>query len=398
MRIAIVGAGIGGAGAGIALARLGHEVTVYEQVRENRPVGAALSLWPNAVKVVNWLGLGEELAALGGRMERMAYRDGRTGELLCDFSLAPVAEFTGEPAYPVVRADLQNLLWERLGPDRIRLGMRLTEVGQERDEAVAVFEGGERVTADLLIGADGARSIVRDFVAGPGIERRYAGYTNFNGIVIADPGIGPGDTWTTYVADGKRAAVMPVAPRSDGAGRFYFFADVPQPAGLSYDRSEGATPLRAAFDGWAPGVRRLIDSIDPETSLNRVEIWDIDPFHTWAKGRVAILGDAAHNTSPDIGQGGGMALEGAFVLATALAAHHDDPAGALRRYQEVQSPRAAELVLRARKRALETHAFDPAVTDAWYAGLRQETGENVIRGLVGNTLGSPINLAAGALD
>ncbi len=186
---------------------------------------------------------------------------------------------------------------------------------------------------------------------------------------------------------------MPVA-----AGRFYFFADVPQPDGVPYDRSEGAEPLRLAFDGWAPGVQRLIDSIDAETSLNRVEIWDIDPFHTWTKGRVAILGDAAHNTSPDIGQGGGMALEDAFVLATTIAAHPHDPVRALRRYERIQSPRAEELVLRARRRALETHAFDPAVTEAWYAGLREETGENVIRGLVGNTLGSPINLGVGTLD
>ncbi len=397
MRITIVGAGIGGASAGIALTRLGHEVTVYEQVRANRPVGAALSLWPNAVKVLNWLGLADELAALGGRMDRMAYREGHSGAPMCDFSLAPVFEQTGQRAYPVVRADLQNLLWDRLGTQpaggRIRLGKQLVEVRQEGETAVAVFADGEVVTSDLLIGADGARSLVRGFVAGPGIERAYSGYTNYNGIVPADPAIGQADTWTTYVADGKRAAVMPVAE-----GRFYFFADVPQPAGLAYDRAEGIAPLRAALDDWAPGVQRLLAAIDPETSFNRVEIWDIDPFHTWAKGRIAILGDAAHNTSPDIGQGGGMALEDAFVLATTLAAHPDDPVGALRRYHRIQSPRAAELVLRARRRALETHAFDPTVTEEWYAALRRESGEHVIRGLVGNTLDSPINLGVGALD
>ncbi len=172
MRITIVGAGIGGASAGIALSRLGHDVTVYDQVRENRPVGAALSLWPNAVKVVNWLGLADEIAALGGRLDRMAYREGRTGEPMCDFSLAPVAEQTGQRPYPVVRADLQDLLWDRLGTGRIRLGKQLVEVRQEGEEAIGGFADGETVAADLLIGADGARSLIRGFIAGPGIERR----------------------------------------------------------------------------------------------------------------------------------------------------------------------------------------------------------------------------------
>ena len=92
----MIGAGIGGARAGIALRRLGHEVVIYDRMRENRPVGAALSLWSNGVKVLNWLGLADEVAALGGRMETMAYRDGMTGEALCGFSLAPVTAATGQ--------------------------------------------------------------------------------------------------------------------------------------------------------------------------------------------------------------------------------------------------------------------------------------------------------------
>lgn len=397
MRIIIIGAGIGGTSAGIALKRLGHDVVIYDQMRENRPVGAALSLWSNGVKVLNWLGLGDEVAALGGRMDDMAYLDGHTGEVLTRFSLAPVTTQTGQRPYPVARTDLQALLMERFGQGDIHLGKRMIGIADDGATVTATFADGSTDTADLLLGADGARSITRDYVTGadaggPRIERTYSGYTNFNGLVPVDPAIGPADQWTTYVAEGKRAAVMPVA-----GDRFYFWFDVPQPAGLPYERSEGKAPLLAAFEGWAPGVQALLSAIDPAVSLNRVEIWDIDPFHTWVRGRVAILGDAAHNTAPDIGQGACSALEDAFVLGILFATNTVGVEDTLRRYAAARTERAGELVLRARKRGDETHGYDPAVTQAWYEGLRGNDGAGIIRGIVGNIEGSPVNLGAGVL-
>jgi len=106
--------------------------------------------------------------------------------------------------------------------------------------------------------------------------------------------------------------------------------------------------------------------------------------------RVAILGDAAHNTAPDIGQGACSALEDSFVLGIVFATATLGVEDALRRYQHARSPRAADLVLRARKRAWETHAFDPAVTAAWYDDLRREDGSGIIRGILGNIAGSPV--------
>ncbi len=395
MKIIIIGAGIGGASAGIALKRLGHEVVIYDQMQENKPVGAALSLWSNGVKVLNWLGLADEVAALGGAMHDMAYLDGRTGETMCQFSLAPVAEQTGQAPYPVARADLQALLMERFGLEDVRLGMRMEALSDDGQTVTATFADGATDTADMLIGADGARSITRDYVTpadAPRIERRYSGYTNFNGLVPVDEGIGPANQWTSYVADGKRACVMPVA-----GDRFYFWFDVTQPSGVPYDRADGKRPLEEAFAGWAPGVQRLIAAIDPEVSLNRVEIWDITPFPTWAKGRVAILGDAAHNTAPDIGQGACSALEDSFALAIAVATNTVSVEDTLRRYEKSRAERAGDLVLRARKRGEETHAFDKAATDAWYESLRGADGAGIIRGIVGNIVGSPINLGVGVL-
>lgn len=397
MKVLVIGAGIGGTSAAIALQRLGHEVVVYDQMRENKPVGAALSLWSNGVKVLNWLGLGDEVAALGGRMDDMAYYDGHTGDELCRFSLDPVTAQTGQRPYPVARADLQALLMDTVGQDRIRLGMRLVGIDDDGATVTATFADGTTDTGDLLIGADGARSFTRDYVTADAAvrpERTYSGYTNYNGLVPIDERIGPAHQWTTYVAEGKRCAVMPV-----GGDRFYFFVDVPQAAGLPYDRdADGTAPLEDAFGAWgAPGVRALLDAIDPVASLNRVEIWDIDPFHTWVRGRVAILGDAAHNTAPDIGQGACSALEDSFVLGLMFATNTLGVEDTLRRYQAARSERAGDLVLRARKRAWETHAFDPAATQAWYEGLRREDGTGIIRGIVGNIVDSPVNLGSGIL-
>ncbi|MBW9120287.1 FAD-dependent urate hydroxylase HpxO [Microbacterium trichothecenolyticum] len=397
MKIMIIGAGVGGTSAGIALKNLGHDVVIYDKMRENRPVGAALSLWSNGVKVLNWLGLGREVAALGGRMDHMAYLDGHTGEQLCRFSLEPVTRQTGQRPYPVARADLQALLMRTFGMERIHLGMQMVAVSDDGHTVTATFADGSTDTADMLIGADGARSITRDHVTRDGgdtprIERTYSGYTNFNGLIPADPRIGPADQWTTYVAEGKRAAVMPIE-----GDRFYFWFDVPQPAGLPYDRSDGTAPLVAAFGGWAPGVQALLGAIDPEVSLNRVEIWDIDPFPTWARGRVAILGDAAHNTAPDIGQGACSALEDTFALAIAVATNTVSVEDTLRRYERSRTERAGDLVLRARKRGDETHGYDPDATAAWYESLRGADGAGIIRGIVGNIEGSPINLGVGAI-
>ncbi|MDU0326075.1 FAD-dependent urate hydroxylase HpxO [Microbacterium sp. KSW2-21] len=393
MKVIVIGAGVGGTSAALALQKLGHEVVVYDRMRENRPVGAALSLWSNGVKVLNWLGLGAQVAALGGRMDDMAYYDGHTGDEMCRFSLAPVTAQTGQRPYPVARADLQQLMMDAVGAENIRLGRQLTGVSEADGVVTATFADGSIDTADLLIGADGARSIVRDHVTEPaGIrpERRYSGYVNYNGLVAADPRIGPLDQWTTYVGDGKRCAVMPVA-----GDRFYFFVDVPGPSGVTEDRMAA---LEHAFGSWgAPGVRALLDGIDPDESLNRVEIWDIDPFDTWVRGRVAILGDAAHNTAPDIGQGACSALEDSFALGIVFATSTLGVEDSLKRYERIRTERAGDLVLRARKRAHETHAFDVDTTQAWYDGLRREDGTGVIRGIVGNIDGSPVELGASVL-
>ncbi|MCO8070703.1 FAD-dependent urate hydroxylase HpxO [Acinetobacter lwoffii] len=385
MEIAIIGAGMGGLTTGIALKKFGHRVTIYEQAEQILPVGAAISLWSNGVKCLNYLGLTEQVATLGGQMNDLAYIDGLNGEVMTQFSLAPLIEEVGQRPYPVSRAELQNMLMDAFGRQDIQLGKKMVSIEDKGQHVEIGFQDGSTASAALLIGADGTHSMTRQYVLGKQVERRYAGYVNWNGLVEISEDLAPAQQWTTFVGEGKRASLMPVAEH-----RFYFFFDVPLPAGLENQRSEYKILLKQYFSGWCSQVQRLIDSID-EQKTNRVEIHDIEPFTQFYKGRVVILGDAAHSTTPDIGQGGCQAMEDAVYLARALQINTLGLEDALKRYQNKRNERANELLLRARKRCDVTHMKDEQITKDWYADLRKEQGPHIMKGIISNIVGNPLD-------
>ncbi len=384
MKAIVFGAGIGGMSAAIALEKAGFDTAVFEAVKVMKPVGAAISIWPNGVKCLNALGMQQALRALGGNMAFMAYQDAHSGETLTRFSLSPLVQRVGEYPYPVARAELQALLIDTYGRARVNFGKRVTQVEQSEHGVTAWFDDGSQTRGDFLVAADGTHSVMRHYVLGEKVERRYAGYVNWNGLVTMDATLAPLNQWTTFVGEGKRVSLMPVSDQ-----RFYFFFDVPLPKGLPEDRATLRGDLKGYFQGWAEPVQRLIDSIDPATT-NRVEIHDIEPFSRFVKGRVALLGDAAHSTTPDIGQGGCAAMEDALVLAQTLAAHSLGIEDGLLRYQAKRVERTKELVLKARKRCDVTHAKDAAITAAWYADLPNETGERVLAGMCETIEGGPL--------
>ncbi|MDH2591664.1 FAD-dependent urate hydroxylase HpxO [Acinetobacter nosocomialis] len=385
MNVVIIGAGMGGLTTGIALKKFGHQVRIFEQTEKILPVGAAISLWSNGVKCLNYLGLTEKIAKLGGQMDDLAYVDGLTGDVMTQFSLRPLIEEVGQRPYPVARADLQNMLMDEFGRDQIYLGKKMVSLEDKADYVEVHFADGSSTQADLLIGADGTHSMTRAYVLGQQVQRRYAGYVNWNGLVEISEDLAPAQQWTTYVGEGKRASLMPVAD-----GRFYFFLDVPLPAGLENNQDEYKKLLKLYFADWCQPVQQLIERLDPQKT-NRVEIHDIEPFSQFYKGRVVILGDAAHSTTPDIGQGGCQAMEDAIYLARSLQINTLGLEDALRRYQNKRNERANELVLRARKRCDVTHMKDETITQAWYAELRREQGGHIMQGIISNIVGNPLD-------
>ena len=385
MEITIIGAGIGGLTTGIALKKFGHQVTIYEQAEHILPMGAAISLWSNGVKCLNYLGLTDQIAKLGGQMNNLAYMDGLTGEVMTQFSLLPLIEEVGQRPYPVSRSDLQNMLMDEFGRDNIHLGKKMLSFKQANDLVTVQFADGTQVQTELLVGADGTHSSTRAYVLGEQVERRYAGYVNWNGLVEISEEYAPADQWTTYVGEGKRVSLMPVADH-----RFYFFFDVPLAAGLENNRSHYKSLLKEYFAGWCPQVQKLIEHIN-EQKTNRVEIHDIEPFAQYYKGRVVIVGDAAHSTTPDIGQGGCQAMEDAIYLSRALQINTLGLEDSLKRYQNKRNERANELVLRARKRCDVTHMKDEGVTKQWYEELRKEQGPHIMKGIISNIIGNPLD-------
>ncbi len=383
MKALIIGAGIGGMSAAVALKQQGIDCEVFEAVEEIKPVGAALSIWQNGVKCMRHLGMGHIMDELGGPMHNLAYQDAFTGDIMTQFSLKPLLEAVNERPCPVSRAKIQDQMIDFWGKDTIQFGKRIEKVDQTGNSVTAYFTDGSSATGDMMIAADGARSVMRSHVLGKELERRYAGYVNWNGLVDIDTNIAPADQWTTFVGEGKRVSVMPIA-----GGQFYFFFDVPLPLGLEEDRSTVTSDLKGYFKGWAKPVQTLIDAINPDTT-NRIEIHDITPFDTCVKGNIALLGDSAHSTTPDIGQGACSAMEDSVVLEQCFA-ETKDIHSALKSYESKRKDRTADLVLKARKRCDVTHGKDMTETQAWYDELRTEKGDNIIAGLKSTIQGGPL--------
>jgi FAD-dependent urate hydroxylase len=384
LHVVIVGAGMGGLTAALALRQAGYGVEVYDRAPVLAPAGAGVSLWSNGVKVLNRLGLGAALRAIGGPMQHMSYIS-KSGEPLTRFSLEPLIRAVGERPHPVARTDLQRMLLDAVGAERVTLGAQCVGVEQEAGRATAVFASGHRASGDVVVGADGTHSIIRSIVLGERVERRYVGYVNFNGLVAQSDELAPHDTWVTYVGDHKRASLMPV-----GGGRFYYFFDVPLERGAAPVAADVAAELSHHFAGWAEPVQRLIQRLDV-ARVTRAEMFDIEPLPKLVRGRIALLGDAAHSTAPDLGQGGCQAMEDAWLLAHVLLTNGLGVEDALARYEAGRLERTADIIRRARKRSNVTHGLEPEKTREWYAELAHEDGTSILRALATTILGGPMH-------
>lgn len=384
LKIIIIGAGIGGLTTGIALSQAGYEVEIHDKAKELRPAGAGISLWSNGVKVLNRLGLGEKIAQIGGQMDRMEYRS-HTDELLNNIDLKPLVEQVGQRPYPVARTDLQELLLEAFGREKVHLNSRCIGVEESDRGATAIFEGDRRVMGDIVIGADGIHSVVRRYVTEKEISLRYANYVNWNGLVEADPEFTSKNNWAIYVGEGKRASMMPV-----GGDRFYFFFGCPMAKGSTVEPEKHREELAKLFQGWANPVQKLIQNLDP-LQTNRLEIHDIDPLDRLVRGKVVLLGDSAHATTPTLGQGGCQAMEDAEILSRYLLTTNLSVEDALKRYETARKERTANLVLKARKRTDIIYGQEGDRTQEWYDQLKQENPDDVVDALAKIILSGPLN-------
>lgn len=382
LRIVVLGGGIGGLTAAAFLGRAGYDVTLYERAPEITPIGAGISLWPNGVKVMHWLGVGDELSALAPPMRTLRYVSPR-GQELKVISLTELERAAGQRVYPIARTDLQFALLRRLDPEQVILGATCVSAEQTADEVRLHFDDGCTVKADLLVAADGVRSVVRELVTGRAWPPRYAGNVNWNGLIEFGDDLGPRDAFTLIVGDGRRCGFMPVS-----GGRAYFFFDAAVVNNAAVERGEWRSELEEQFAGWEGPARSLIRRFD-ESRMVRQPMCDLDPLPRLVAGRVALLGDAAHAATPMLGQGAAMAMEDAEILTRCLVTTDAPVPQVLERYQAQRIARVHDIGRQSRARTRLMIAADPAATSAWYEQLRQANDNDVVAAIAEIVLTGP---------
>jgi salicylate hydroxylase len=354
LRIAVIGGGIGGLTAAVALRQAGFEVDVYEQAPELTEVGGGINLAPNATRVLRRLGLGPDLDREGIRPISAHQRRWEDGRTLQKAPLNPRCEqLFGAPHMTIHRADLLAVIAAAFPAERVHLGHRLVGLADRGDRAEAWFENGARITADVLVGADAIHSAVRAALFGEE-EPAFAGCVAYRGLVpverIADLGlelgnqswVGPGGHFVHYFVLRGRLLNFVGWTEHDRCNR--------------EDWTDRATVARAlaAFADWHEQVRTIIAAA--ETCF----IWalfDRDPLPRWSLGRVTLLGDACHPMYPFMGQGAAMAIEDGFALTACLPAVAD-PAEALQQYERLRLPRVILLQAMSRANKIRFHMPD----------------------------------------
>jgi 2-polyprenyl-6-methoxyphenol hydroxylase-like FAD-dependent oxidoreductase len=335
--LVIIGGGIGGLAAAACLRQRGIEALVYERAGELRKVGAALALWPNATRVLRHLGLLDQLVAKSHVATWSVLRDSR-GRVLKQVSLASA----DPPAVFAHRADVLATLFSALPAATISLGKNFLRAEQEGTQVRALFtDGTTSPWADGLIGADGIRSAVRMQMLGDG-EPQYRGYVAWRGVAQLDAEVIVGQSW----GRGRRFGLIPVGNHRIG---WWATSNVAMPEQTVMRDTPAAwkAEVLQLFADWHDPIPAVVEAT-PIDSLLCNMIQDRLPLADWSKGQIALLGDAAHPATPNLGQGACMAIEDAAVLARAVEAI-PDPASAFRVYEATRLERTRRIVRKSLK-------------------------------------------------
>ena len=340
-KVIIIGAGIGGLTAAIALARCGMDVQIYEKSPELGEVGAGLQQSPNAMAVHDALGTQASILEKAFEPEAGYLRDYRSGKPLLTTRMKDLYEKRyGHKYINIHRADLLNALISRAKD--LNVSIHLDQWIQSIDNGagrVSLSVNGKIIHADALIGADGIRSQVRDLIIGPS-HPQFTGQVAWRGLVPADAlphgtipfaannWLGPGRHFVSYYLRGtKLINFVAVEERQKWAEE-------------RWDEPANLAELRQAFSGWDPRITQLLSACEESFLWG---LFDHPPLKNWSKGRVTLLGDAAHPMLPFMAQGAAMAVEDGWVLAHALTLDRNDIPKALALYETLRKPRASQV-------------------------------------------------------
>ena len=346
LRIAIVGGGIGGLATAAALRSSGHEVRVYEQADRFREIGAGVTLHPNATRLLVKLGFGDALRKIGSPTAgvRLMTATGEPIETGAPRGGAPLSD-AGQ-GYNVHRAEFLDVLVQVLTPSIFRLGHRCSDLVQDRDGVALTFENGARETCDLVIGADGIRSVVR-LRLGLDVPATSEGVMAYRGMVPTES-----LTWAKgahglylWMGAGRSFLCYPVS--AGAIMNMVAFVPTDRDSAESWSALGELSALAAEYRGWDERVGETI------AGLSETYVWGIydrPPLQHWTSGRATLIGDAAHPMVPHLGQGAGQAIEDAYTLGALFkGASAGDLSGRLASYERLRRERTAFIQGVARK-------------------------------------------------
>lgn len=372
-RILIAGAGLGGLTAASCLMKAGHKVEVYEQAPQLGEIGAGIQVSANAMHVMRHLGIEDRLLAVGVKPEAYVFRLHDTGEVVQRFSLSQ-EELHGAPYTQLHRADLHEILADRArqaDPAMVRLNHRVAGFTETADGVELHFADRPSVKGDLLIGADGVKSVVRAqmFGAAP------ATYTGDSAWRLVVP--------TSRLPKDLLERVMSVFMGPEGHVVCYYLrggtllnlvgcVETDEISEESWTTKRPWSEFKAQFEGWHPTIQTIIDAVDKDQCY----LWALfnrPPIRDWSTKRVTLLGDSAHPTLPYLAQGAAMAIEDGAVLTRTLAMT-DSIAEALQIYQRNRVDRTAKIVLQSSANRELFHLKSEAEIRARFA--KKDEGED----------------------
>jgi salicylate hydroxylase len=369
MKVAIIGGGLGGLAAAIALRRHGISAQVYERARELRAIGAGLTVAPNGLKALAAIepGIVARLLELGSQNRRFQLRKAG-GELITALATTYMDRYR-QPALNILWSNLQQTLAGFLPPDSIHLGHRLIGFEPAADTLALHFDGRDPVAADLVVGADGINSAVRQAIINDG-PPRYAGRLSWRGVIrCPHPSLLP-DEVTFFAGEGKNFAVFDVGGGLTFWSATVLWPDPPVPGDAATVRSR----VTEAFADWAAPIPEILAAMPPEDIVER-PIEDRTPLTHWSSGPVTLLGDAAHAMVPSLGQGANTAFEDAWELSQSLASQPNIEA-ALLQYEKSRIPRTQVIHARSadqgsRYYEADNEVFSRSILERATAGQRE---------------------------
>jgi 2-polyprenyl-6-methoxyphenol hydroxylase-like FAD-dependent oxidoreductase len=340
MKVIIVGAGIGGLTLGLELIRDGIDVEIYERASTLQPVGAGIMLAPNAIKVLEKLGLSQKLENIGNKVSRTAIQDS-VGEPIStvDMTFGAKRETSGF-SLALHRGALHRLLVEEVGPENIKLGQTYLTSEDTQDCIFALFASGETARGDFLVGCDGVNSAVRTNLFGAP-KRRYSGQLCWRGVAEFPEREHRELKCYEFVerwGNGLRFGYVRIS-----CEQVYWYATRTQESNQHVDVAMLKKELEVAFADFSYPVKSLLESTDLQQMIQH-ELFDVAPTRMWSKGRTCLLGDSIHPTTPNLGQGAGMAIESAAVLAHTIRKEATLEA-AFHEYEVLRFPRTREVTL-----------------------------------------------------